>query len=503
MALDPAGNLYIAGRSQRPLTNSDYSLIKYDPDGVEQWVAAYNGPDSSSENVSAIAVDISGNIYLTGSSDVYGAGSDWATIKYTSDGVEQWVARFNGLGNSSDIANDLAVDESGNVYVTGYATSAVSAYNLDFTTIKYNESGVEQWVSYYEGPGEAGDDAKDIALDDSGNVYITGTSFDNSANYDYATIKYNNDGIEQWVVRYNGSGNSTDIPVAIAIDNQRNIVVSGASKGDGTNYDFVTVQYNSAGIEQWANRYNGTENKWDYPEALAINEKDEIFVTGYGESSYGYDDFVTVKYDQSGSQKWVSTYEGPSYKSDRATGLAIGENGYIYVTGRSDGFYGSVDYATVKINPEGHREWVMRYDAGFDQPADVVTDGLGHIYVTGYSIFDYDTETLCTTIKYTDPTALSIKNDISTIPGIFQLNQNYPNPFNPETVISWQLAVGSEVELSIYNILGAKVATLVKEYMSAGTHTYHFNGINLASGVYYYHLFAGEFQKVRKMVLIK
>jgi uncharacterized delta-60 repeat protein len=269
MALDPAGNLYVAGRSQRPFTNSDYSLIKYDPDGVEQWVAAYNGPDSSSENVNAIAVDVSGNIYLTGRSDVNRAGSDWATIKYTTDGVEQWVARFNGPGNSSDMANDLTVDESGNVYVTGYATSAVSAYNLDFTTIKYNASGVEQWVSYYEGPGESGDDARAITLDDSGNVYVTGPSAGAAGDHDYATIKYNNDGVERWVSRYNGPGNSTDVPVDIVVDNLRNVVVSGGSKGDGTNNDFATVQYNSKGIEQWANRHNGSGNQWDSQRLLA------------------------------------------------------------------------------------------------------------------------------------------------------------------------------------------------------------------------------------------
>jgi photosystem II stability/assembly factor-like uncharacterized protein len=88
-------------------------------------------------------------------------------------------------------------------------------------------------------------------------------------------------------------------------------------------------------------------------------------------------------------------------------------------------------------------------------------------------------------------------------PSEFRLNQNYPNPFNPSTVISWQLSTASEVELTVYNILGSKVATLVRGHQNPGNHAYQFDGSDLASGVYYYQLVAGEFKQVRKMVLIK
>lgn len=89
------------------------------------------------------------------------------------------------------------------------------------------------------------------------------------------------------------------------------------------------------------------------------------------------------------------------------------------------------------------------------------------------------------------------------LPGNFVLMQNYPNPFNPTTVISWQLAVSSHVDLSVYNLLGEKVATLVSERMNAGYHTYQFDGKNLASGVYYYQLVAGDFREVKKMILLR
>ncbi len=85
----------------------------------------------------------------------------------------------------------------------------------------------------------------------------------------------------------------------------------------------------------------------------------------------------------------------------------------------------------------------------------------------------------------------------------FSLSDNFPNPFNPETVISWQLAIGSRVELSVYNLLGEKVADLVSRWMDPGNHSYTFNAKNLPSGVYYYQLVAGDYREVKKMVLIR
>lgn len=85
----------------------------------------------------------------------------------------------------------------------------------------------------------------------------------------------------------------------------------------------------------------------------------------------------------------------------------------------------------------------------------------------------------------------------------FHLFQNRPNPFNPSTVITWQLAISSQVELSIFNILGEKVTTLVSEKKVAGYHSIEWDASNFAGGIYYYQIKAGEFRDVKKMVLIK
>jgi Leucine-rich repeat (LRR) protein len=97
----------------------------------------------------------------------------------------------------------------------------------------------------------------------------------------------------------------------------------------------------------------------------------------------------------------------------------------------------------------------------------------------------------------------SIPDNSIHIPGVFALYQNYPNPFNPKTVISWQLAVGSFVELSIYDINGKKVNTLVNTKQSSGKHQIVFDGSTLASGIYFAQLNTSTFTKRIKMVLLR
>ncbi len=132
---------------------------------TQEWVQRYSGPVTESMgNLTSMAIDSSGNVYVTG---FRGANrkSDYITVKYNSTGAKQWVAAYNGPGDSSDIARSIAVDGSGNVYVTG------GSGNRDIATIKYNSSGGEEWVQRYNGPGNFNDNGNAIAVDSSGNVY--------------------------------------------------------------------------------------------------------------------------------------------------------------------------------------------------------------------------------------------------------------------------------------------------------------------------------------------
>lgn len=499
MALDLTGNLFVAG-----ISSGDYYLIKYNSSGAELWTTFYNGLDGSFDMVSAIVTDNYGNVYLTGQSGLPGNDKDWATIKYNPEGAEQWAVRFLGIADYHASAEDLVVDVDGNVYVTGYSPKDISFSSIDITTIKYNSTGEEEWVVYYDGPAADRDEARAITIDPLGNIYVTGYSKGLTSNDDFVTIKYNSAGVEQWVTHYNGDGNSVDVSIDIDIDHLNNIVICGSSSGIGTNVDFTTIQYNSSGEEQWVQRFNGTTNQMDVPKELAINENGDVFVTGFTLGTNNHD-YLTIKYSSGGVQQWASNYNGPGYNfgnEDEANALAIGENGNIYVTGISEGFFGSYDYATLKYNSAGVVEWITSYDCKYDEPVSVVTDGLGHIYVTGQTVFDYG-EARATTIKYSDEPATGIESENKDLPESFELNQNYPNPFNPSTTINYSIPKKSKVVLKVFDVLGREVSILINSEQPQGNYKIEFDASNMTSGVYFYRMQAGEFVKTKKMILLR
>jgi hypothetical protein len=227
IAVDAVGNVYVAGTSYI-CPNGDYLTVKYNSAGQEQWVARYDG--GNYDTAAGIAVDAAANVYVTGESGGPNGG-EYGTVKYNSAGQQQWVARYD-----PGYASGLAVDSSGNVYVTG----AIGGFLTDYGTIKYDSAGQQQWVAQYNGPGSPYDFATAITLDSSGNVYVTGSSDRTvqGTDLDYATIKYDPAGQEQWVARYDGPGNANDLAKAIAVDKSGNVYVTGIS-----NNDFATVKY--------------------------------------------------------------------------------------------------------------------------------------------------------------------------------------------------------------------------------------------------------------------
>src|SRR6185503_2681231 len=138
MVVDAAGNVYVTGESLAPVTGLDYATIKYNRKGQRLWVARYDSPAPANapDRGNAVAVDASGNVYVTGESDDLGTETDYATVKYNKSGVEQWVARYNDPANAFDQATGVAVDTAGNVHVSG-SSAYVGGAGRIWTTIKY------------------------------------------------------------------------------------------------------------------------------------------------------------------------------------------------------------------------------------------------------------------------------------------------------------------------------------------------------------------------------
>jgi len=386
LVVDAAGNVYVTGVSFGGSASDDYTTVMYNNAGIEQWVARYNGPGNSFDEAPALAVDVTGNVFVTGRSVGLGVFEDYATIKYSNAGVEQWVARYNGLGTPYDVATAIAVDANGNVCVTGWSREPSASR---YTTVKYNSAGVEQWVARYTGPGNGNDSATDLAMDDAGNVYVTGASVGTNSSFDYATIKYNPAGVEQWVARYNGPANSRDEAEALAIDAAGNVYVTGASDGVGTFSDYTTVKYNSAGVEQWAVRYNGSGNSYDDVTDLALDAAGNVYVTGESNGPGGNNDYAAIKYNSAGVQQWESRYSRPGNFLDQPPALAVDAAGNVYLTGQTVGSNTSIDYVTIKHNSFGSIQWVVTYNGSHrhntDQATALAVDGAGNVCVTGWS----------------------------------------------------------------------------------------------------------------------
>lgn len=389
LVIDDSGNVYVTGYSYSPRTRSDYTTVKYNSNGEEQWVAIYNGPVNNEDCAKAIAIDNSGNVYVTGGSYGSGTVSDYATVKYNSNGEEQWMVRYDGPGNDWDEANALAIDSSGNVYITGFSYG--SETENDYATVKYDQNGEEQWVTRYNGSENSHDKGNALVIDGAGNVYVTGYSYGSGTETDYATVKYNSNGEEQWVVRYDGPGNSDDESYALAIDGSGNVYVTGYSYGSGTVTDYATVKYNSNGEEQWVARYNGPGNSADEAYSMVIDGYGNVYITGfsYGSTTEAEADYATVKYNSNGEEVWVSRYNGPRNFDDEAYSIVIDGSGNVYVTGFSYGSITGADYATVKYNSDGQEQWVARYDGpgnSSDYAEAIAIDGYGNVYITGESI---------------------------------------------------------------------------------------------------------------------
>lgn len=345
MAMDGAGNVYITGYSYSSTTNYDYATVKYDSNGNEQWVARYDGAGDWDE-AKDIAVDASGNVYVTGY--VQGSNYDCVTVKYDSDGNEQWARTYDR--GDRDMGNAIAVDGNGNVYVTGYSYDIPDADETrnDYATVKYDSDGNEQWAAIYDGPANGDDYARAIAVDGSGNVYVTGQSAD--TNNDYATVKYNSSGTQQWAARYDGPASEADVANSIGVDSAGNVYVTGQSQGDGTNDDYATVKYNSAGTQQWVARYDGEASGSDLASAMAMDADGNIYVTGSSEGSSTNYDYATIAYNSDGTELWDSAvrYSGP-HSADYANAIAIDGDDNVYVTGSSKGVDTDNDYATIRI----------------------------------------------------------------------------------------------------------------------------------------------------------
>jgi HYR domain len=346
MTVDAAGNVYLFGR-----TNGETLLFKHDKEGNEKWTRTVNVGIPS-----AITVDASGNVYIIGR-----LSRHYITAKYNSSGIIQWSNSYF----EDDVEghpNAIAVDLDGNVYVTGRSytgfvpgTFIPDETTADYATVKYNSEGDEIWVRRYNGasPANGFDAATAITVDAIGNIYVTGTSQLNGQ-FDIATIKYKPNGDVLWINRFDGSAGEQDGATDILLDASGNVIVVGLSRKataqeSDVYRDAVIVKYTFSGFQLWNRRvFNDTYHHVGLD--VEIDAANNIIVGGYSEIEAPGTQFI-AKYNPFGDQQWLVINSGVDGR-----GSEIGTDGInIYTVG----FGGASTMVTKKFNADGLEQWTM------------------------------------------------------------------------------------------------------------------------------------------------
>jgi hypothetical protein len=368
---------------------------------IKAWEARYDGPDHDMDMLHDIAVDDRGFVYVTGSSFKQPFGVDCCTIKYSPDGEELWVARYDNQYLSFHTATSIEVDSEGSVYVFGGSRGTGQYY--DFLLIRYDTDGNILWTARYDGPGRQQEESADMVLDDFGNIYVAGRSAGQGTGSDYAVIKYDADGNQLWVERFDGPAHSEDWVFAMTLDMESNVYLTGRTIGEGTSYDYTTVKYDPDGNELWAASYNGPANEKDLAFDVTVDIHGNVYVTGQSDGGGTEIDLATVKYDSSGNEVWVRRYDGSAHGDDRGRAVIVDEEGFVYVTGHCLNLGSQDDYVTIKYDSLGNELGVSFYNGPFNQRDDAMDlrlDRRGSLYVAGESTGRPSTGVDCCIIKY-------------------------------------------------------------------------------------------------------
>ena len=398
---DASNNVYVAGATKNGSGNYDILLAKYSSAGVQQWIKQYNGAGNGDDIATGLFIDASSNVYITGAITT-ATNVDAVTIKYNSSGTQQWLTTYNGTGSGYDCGADVIVDASSNVYITGVSYNAVP--NTDAITIKYNSSGTQQWVSRYNNISNMDDAGVKIALNGS-NVVVSGLAHTNATRYGYCAISYNTStGTQTGYTITIAGGSGIDQVNDMVITSAGNIYIAGATPVTGQGYNYDVIKLNSNLSMAWEQTYNSGSTNNDIATGIKVDASDNVYVTGSSTSSSQGKNINTIKYNSSGTQQWVQTFNDALNKDDEANAMAIDGSGNIYITGYISTEIDITDYLTIKYNSSGNLLWSVHNDGAAhlnDKSTNIAIDNNGDIVVSGESetepgVFQY------ATVKYVE-----------------------------------------------------------------------------------------------------
>ena len=346
---------------------------------TQMWASIYNGLGNANDEIDPynndeLKTDKNGFVYYVASAN-NGNNMDILTTKIDSLGNILWTSVFNGIGNFDDKGQAIAVDDSGNVYVVGLTQNAPNS--SDFITLKYNKAGSLKWFRTYD--ISSIDYATDIKIDVHGDIVVCGVTY--SGTYIYSAIKYDSLGTQQWASSHFGGTGNFGYPNHCVLDSVGNIYMTAQNKNIANSSDEIALlKYNSNGIQQWIRTYNGPTKKNDYVKSMAI-DGNNIILVGVEGQDLNQGNFLTLKYDLDGIFQWKANFGTPSNLNDCVLAVDIDFAKEIVVTGNS--FINGISYIrTIKYSTSGSEIWNTLFSLP-SKSEDLVIDSNGDIYIAG------------------------------------------------------------------------------------------------------------------------
>ena len=406
LKVDNAGNVYVTGQSYGN-RGYDFATVKYSPNGQQVWANRY-GEDGFNESAQRLAIDSSGNVFVTGTFTTPIDATKIATVKYSNNGDALWDRILNPMDTTDAFPIGVAVDFQGNVIVVGGSTRGTNG-PYQFLTVRYDTFGQQLWTAEYSVSADSNDTPTGLGIDAMGNIYVVGRSSPPNELIQLLLVKYNSNGQLLWAVRYNGPADRGAIAGPLALDNSGHVYVSGSGQFDATHFGEFVAKYDSNGERLWVSSYGAPSpigNFGAYPSSIAVDPAGNVFVGG---SIGAYPtDYCTVKFDSGGGFLWAARYGGSGQGNDVLRSLALDTNGNVYVTGTAWSGDTYDDFATVKYDSNGNQLWVAVYAStnanGVDEGFTVALDRAGNVFVTGGGGANQLSE--FTTVKYTQQTPI-------------------------------------------------------------------------------------------------